>query len=307
MEHKKEDTQETLNLFHHEIKNLREIVDKIKPLSGEIPVLKDIDIYGETVPLNGIVGGDHIVYVDFNQRYDLNTRIKEAVKEGKSIIADKLRENKTRAGIMIADVSGHNITDAIMAAMLHQAFLIGVLYELNQYGEITTELFENINTRFFNSSSLKKFITLIYGEISEKGKFKFLSAGHAPPALFSNRYNRLVKISSNQLISVQPIGTLPSKDDIDATRNLSRLGYKKRYNINEINLMDKGDILTLYTDGLSDHVNHRNESFFPERFEQKLKEVKHLSSQEIFRKIIDDIRDFGSPSDDISMVIIKKV
>ena len=42
-----------------------------------IPELKGIDIYGETIPLDGLIGGDHIIYVDFKKRYDLEARIQK--------------------------------------------------------------------------------------------------------------------------------------------------------------------------------------------------------------------------------------
>ena len=61
--------------------------------------------------------------------------------------------------------------------MLHQAFLLGAIYEMDYYGNITPKLFENLNTRFYNSSSLSKFITMIYGEISRDGHFNFYRPG----------------------------------------------------------------------------------------------------------------------------------
>ena len=45
------------------------------------------------------------------------------------------------------DVSGHRVTDAFMAAMLHQAFLLGAIYELDMFGQVTRRLFENLNTQ----------------------------------------------------------------------------------------------------------------------------------------------------------------
>ena len=94
-------------------------------------------------------GGDHIIYIDFNQRYDMPRRIAEAEAEGREHVAEHLRECCHRAGILLADVSGHKATDALIAAMMHQAFLLGAYYELDRYGEITTKLFEHLNQRFY--------------------------------------------------------------------------------------------------------------------------------------------------------------
>ena len=53
---------------------------------------------------------------------------------------------------------------------------------------------------------------------------------------------------------------LPSGTDPDETEESSLLGYKKRYEVNEINLLNFGDTLLLLTDGLMEHDEGR---FFP--------------------------------------------
>ncbi len=124
-----------------------------------------------------LVGGDHIIYIDFNRRYDLPRRIHEAKAAGQRQVAERLEECRHRAGILLADVSGHRNTDALIAAMLHQAFLLGAYYELDRFGEITTKLFEHINQRFYQTTNVRKYLTMIYGEISQEGRFRFISAG----------------------------------------------------------------------------------------------------------------------------------
>lgn len=309
MEKKKEPTDiyKTLNFLKHEIENFGDITKKLKPSSGEIPSIDGIDIYGETTPLNGVAGGDHIIYVDFNKRYDLDHRILEAQNENRPEVVEKLILNKHRGGILVADAAGHNITDALMVAMLHQAFLTGLQYELKQNGEVTLELFEILNSRFFNSSSLTKFITLIYGEISDRGKFRFISAGHPLPIVFSHRYDRLVKICFDRMFRFPPIGTLPSKEDLDHERNFSRLGYKRKYSVHEINLMGTGDILLLYSDGFSEHRTDNETLYFSSRLEKILNQIKDGSAKEIYFNLKEDLFQFAKPRDDISIVVVKKI
>ena len=139
---------------------------------------------GKIYPLNGRLGGDHIVFVDFNRRYNLDRRIETAIQNGRGDLAQRLDECRSRIGILLADSAGHDTTDALLTAMLHQAFLTGVLYELETEGHVTPKLFEVLNTRFANSSSVNKFITMIYGEISNDGAFRFISAGHPASSLF---------------------------------------------------------------------------------------------------------------------------
>jgi serine phosphatase RsbU (regulator of sigma subunit) len=275
------------------------------PLPGEIPSLDGIDVYGGTIPLNGVGGGDHILYVDFKKRYDLTARIKQAIAAGRPEIVANLENCKTKAGIALMDVSGHHATDMLLAAMLHQAFLLGSLYELEMFGHITRRLFENLNTRFYQSSSRSKFVTMIYGEIGVDTTFRFLSAAHPPPVVFSSYHERFMEVSQELCTSFPPIGTLPSNDVVDRRMTHSTLGFKERYQLNEWTLMGMGDILLLYTDGLLEHTRG-NEGYFPHHLEQVLREVKHNPARTIFDSIKMSVLDFAPPSDDISIVVIKR-
>ena len=299
------DVEQSLARLSGELQNFQDIAKHIKPPSGEIPVLNGIDIYGETIPLKGLIGGDHIIYVDFKKRYDLEARIRHAEKEGRKRVAANLRRCQRMAGIALVDVSGHQITDAMLAGMLHEAFLLGAIYELDQFGTITEKLFENLNTRIYNSSSVSKFLTMIYGEISEDDTFKFLSAAHPMPIVFSNTKDRIMDISEDLFVNFPPIGTLPSQEDIDRQAIQSVLGFKKKYEINEWTLMGPGDILLLYTDGLTDH-RRGDDDYYPDRLSSALRRVKGLPAQGIFEAIREDLLDFGEPLDDISLVVIKR-
>jgi len=288
-----------------EIENFVHVLRLIRPPRLELRH-GAVEIYGDSVFLNGAAGGDHIIYVDFDRRYDLERRIRAANEAGDRTVAATLAENRERLGILVGDVSGHQITDGLAAAMLHQAFLTGVLYELDRYGEVTTRLFENLNTRFYRSLSFEKYITLIYGEISEAGQFRFLSAGSPPPFVFSAEYDRFVSISPDRLVSFSPLGLLPSEDDVDASRILRPLGYKPRYTVNEVNLLGDGDILVLHTDGLDEHTREDGRAFAPDELEAVLRESKHRSAHEIYEAVRERALSFAPLEDDMTVVIIKK-
>lgn len=295
-----------LELLQSELRNFQDIAKNIVPLPGEVPSLEGIEVYGGTIPLNGTVGGDHIIYVDFKKRFDLQARIRQAAAEGRAEVVKSLEQCRRKAGIAIMDVAGHHATDGLLAAMLHQAFLLGAIYELDMFGHITKRLFENLNTRFHHSSSLNKFVTMIYGEISEDTTFRFLSAAHPPPVVFSNQEDRFMEVSADFCTSFPPIGTLPSPDDIDRNTNTRTvLGFKDRYQLNEWKLMGTGDILLLYTDGLLEHANG-DSAYFPTHLQEKVREVKHQSAREIFDAVKVHLLAFAERTDDISFVIIKR-
>lgn len=296
---------DTLRTLLEELGNFQDIARYLIPLAGEVPKLRGFDIWGRTLALNGAVGGDHLIYVDFKQRFDLDARIARAIEQQQPAIAENLRRSQRAAGIAVVDVSGHRMTDALLAAMFHQAFLLGATYELDTFGTLTRRLFEHLNTRFYQSSGAHKFISLIYGEISEDARFRFISAAHPFPSVFSRRHDRFMDVAPELQVSCPPLGMQPSLHVIDRNRlGDSFLGFKDHYEINEWRLMGSGDILLLHTDGLTEHTRG-GEPYFPARLEQAVRAVKDQSAREIVNAVFNDLVDFSAPADDISLVAIK--
>ena len=301
------DRAATLRTLLDELGNFRDIAAHLIPLPGELPRVQGFDVSGRTLALNGSVGGDHITYVDFKQRFDLEARIRRAQEANQPAVVENLRRCQRAAGIAVVDVAGHRMTDALLAAMFHQAFLLGATYELEMSGMITQRLFEHLNSRFYQSSGTHKFITLIYGEISEDARFRFVSAAHPFPAVFSRRNDRFMEVGPDRCLSYPPLGMQPSLNAIDRQRMpASLLGFKDRYEVNEWWLMGEGDILVLHTDGLSEH-GRGGEPYFPGRLENVVRRHKDRSAAQIVEAIAEDLRQFAPPADDISLVIIKRL
>jgi serine phosphatase RsbU (regulator of sigma subunit) len=286
-----------------ELRNFHDVVRFLRPSPGDVPRIAGLDLACLSLPLHDVVGGDHLAWIDFDRRYDLDSRIAEAERQGRAEVSRNLRRLRQRAGVLVADASGHRVTDALVAAMLHQAFLLGVNYELDLFGEVTTHLFDNLNTRFYQTTAVNKFFTMIYGEISEGGKLRFLSAGHPPPAVFSREFGRFMKISEDRLIALPPVGLQPSVADPDRRRHRALHGYTRRYEVNEINLLAAGDVLLLHTDGLSEHADG---TFFPARVEPLLATCGGASAEEIAKRLRRALLDEAPAHDDITVVVLKK-
>jgi serine phosphatase RsbU (regulator of sigma subunit) len=297
-----ENAQDPLKQLTSELANFEEITKSLLPRPGDEPQLRGIDIWGGTLALNGVGGGDHLIYVDFKQCFDLRARIEQ---EERPEVIDNLERCEKTTGIALIDVAGHRATDAVLSAMLHQAFLLGAIYELDMFGQITRRLFEHLNTQFYKSSGAHKFVSLIYGEISEDARFRFLSAAQPFPLVFSNRHNRFMEVGPDRCVSFPPLGMMPSLYGIDRNTTGSLLGFKDHYQINEWMLMGEGDILLMHTDGLVDHENE-SESYVPSRLEKTLRDAKRRTAPEIFEAITNDLLAFGPATDDISLVVIKR-
>src|SRR6266852_1316001 len=59
--------------------------ERLMPVEGAIPHLPGIEMYGDSIPA-GTVGGDLFEYINFQQRYDIDTRIEQALKLSKEFL-----------------------------------------------------------------------------------------------------------------------------------------------------------------------------------------------------------------------------
>lgn len=288
-----------------EIENFKDILKFLPPSAGDIPHLSGFDIAGLSRPLSGSFGGDHMIFVDFKSRFDLDRRIAHALGEGRTDVARRLEACRSRAGILLADVAGHRLTDALVAAMLHQAFLIGASYELELFGEVTTHLLAQVNARFQESTSIRKLIALIYGEMSSAGRFRYISAGHVPPIVYSHEYRRLMPLGADRTVSEALIGFRSARPEAGLRKpdgGAATLGVASV--VNEIDVVMRGDIVLLATDGLTEHAGGR---FVAERLAKCLDDARDLPAPEICRAVERALLDCAPPDDDVSLIVVKRI
>jgi serine phosphatase RsbU (regulator of sigma subunit) len=298
------DFERRLGELEEELSNFKEIMGHVRSAPSQLR-MRHVDVSGQTFPLTDEDGGDHIIFVDFSERYDLDRLIQGAQRAGEADRVERLRETRNRIGVLLADASGHSTTDALLTAMLHQAFLTGVLYELEMNGHVTPKLFEILNTRFHRSSAVTKYLTMIYGEISDAGRFKFISAGHPKPMIFSAEFDAFVEIDPSRLTTFFPVGMFPTETDVEELLEETPPVFKKNYTVNEVNLMAPGDILILMTDGVVEHSNGE-ESFTPGPLQDVVRRTKGDSAREMVEAIRGAMEDFADPEDDASLVVIKR-
>jgi len=106
-----------------------------------------------------------------------------------------------------------------------------------------------------------------------------------------------VKEDSNELTTLQPTGPVlgPSPS--------------AKFGINSINF-SLNDVLLIYSDGVTDSMNDKSESFGEERLSNLLIKNKHLSPKEIVYSIFDELIKYsknGEYSDDKTLVVVKRM
>src|SRR5260370_35534132 len=71
---------------------------RMMPVEGVIPHLPGIEMYGDSIPA-GMVGGDLFEYVNFQQRYDIDGRIRNALKLSEEFLESPLPRRRPRNSV----------------------------------------------------------------------------------------------------------------------------------------------------------------------------------------------------------------
>jgi serine phosphatase RsbU (regulator of sigma subunit) len=188
-------------------------------------------------------------------------------------------------GIAICDVAGKGIPAAILMA----SFRASMLAEIRNQFTLRTVI-AKVNGLLTESTDQGKFVTAFYGLLDTKNSvFTFVNAGHNPPIL-----RRSDGSIEPLLEGGLALGILPDS----------------RYEERPVSLRP-GDILLLYTDGVSEAADASGEQFGTDRLEELLAELKDRGARQIVDAVLDRvIRFVGGPgelSDDLTVVCLKRL
>ncbi len=194
-------------------------------------------------------------------------------------------DDKDRLGVVIGDAASKGLSAAAQALYVSGALRMGVEYQTKM-----STLISRINRLVNKTFTIEHFISLVYLELStmQKGLVVYLNAGHNNPLLLRGSTNEVELLPATG----QLIGPFPSE----------------RYNT-EFTIMNRGDILLLYTDGVSDATNDKREMYGEKRLVGKLRELKGRTPREICQLIIEDVQTHNRLvefSDDKTVVVIKR-
>jgi len=149
----------------------------------------------------------------------------------------------------------------------------------------------------FVSDDMRKgmFVTMFYIILDSRNRvINYASAGHNPMILFRSSAKQTYYLNPSGF----PVGIqLP---DIKL--------FDQKIQTDSIRLMED-DILVLYTDGITEAMNHKRELYREERFLQSIRDNGHLDVAEFVKSIKDDLKNYtgGAPqNDDITFVAIKE-
>lgn len=197
----------------------------------------------------------------------------------------KIDENKL--AVIVGDVSGKGTS-----AAFHMSQMKGIFQSLVQMNLSAREFIIKANNALSECLDRTSFITITYFIIDwQKKSFEFSRAGHCPTLYYNAKEKRVSFLEDNGL----GLGILRD-EQFDQFVDANEMKYQS------------GDILFLYTDGITEAKNKNNEEFGYERLKQFLEKQAFYSAEYIREEILKTLYDFCESSnldDDITTVIIK--
>ena len=195
---------------------------------------------------------------------------------------DFLNLGQQRLGFVIGDVSGKGIAAALLMANL-QANLRSQCATAVDHPEL---LLRSVNRLFYENTGDSAYSSLFFAEYDEEAvRLRYANCGHLS-GLLLRRDNRLEQLDSTGTL----LGLFPDWD----------------CSVRECGVFP-GDLLALYTDGVSEALNAAGEEFGELRLLEGLRRHRELPCQTLLTTILDDVRQFGSDEqhDDITLIIAK--
>ncbi len=183
----------------------------------------------------------------------------------------------------ITDVSGKGVGAGMIASGVHAGvrLLAGSVRDLS-------ELAGHINIYLSGATADNRFATFAMVRISPEGAVRVVNAGHLP-VLIRRSDGSVDEIASSGL----PLGILKAASYTESTTR-----------------MDRGDLLVLYTDGITEAEDPDEEEFGVERLVELVASLTEVTADEACAKILEAVDDHtqGAPlQDDATLLIVERL
>jgi hypothetical protein len=198
-------------------------------------------------------------------------------------LVDYLPLDDQRYGLALGDVAGKGLPAALLMAKL-QSTLRALAADENSLAELG----QKMNRILYRDGLPNRFATLVYLDLgAHSGDVRVLNAGHPPPLVL--RGTTLEELPNGAMA----LGMLP-----DAIFSEQR-----------VNLAD-GDVLIVFSDGVTEAMNANDEFFGDERLRARLPALARLAAQGIGTGVVAAVDEFVGdrrPHDDLSLVVLRRV
>jgi len=187
-----------------------------------------------------------------------------------------------RLGIVLADIAGKGISGALLMANLQANLRSQYALALDDL----PRLLQSVNRLFRENTPEDRYATLFFADYADAGRaLRYVNCGHNPPLLLrvNGKLERLVATAT-------VLGIFPEWECEVVETTLA-----------------PGDLLVMYTDGVSEAPNAAGEEFGEKRLLESIRAHNHAGADAMRTGITAAVQQFssGSQADDITLVVAR--
>jgi serine phosphatase RsbU (regulator of sigma subunit)/predicted enzyme related to lactoylglutathione lyase len=197
---------------------------------------------------------------------------------------DFLDLGRDRVALVVGDIAGKGIAAALLMANLQANLRSQVAIAL----QAPKRFLALVNRMLFENTTPSAYATLFFAEYDDRSRrLRYANCGHLC-ALILHSDGKMERLDSN-------CSVMGLFDDWECSIGKCQLAA--------------GDILALYTDGVTESFNENEEEFGEERLIEALRRHKRLPAHEMVKAIVNEVQTFTCPErgqyDDITVIVAK--
>jgi serine phosphatase RsbU (regulator of sigma subunit) len=195
---------------------------------------------------------------------------------------DFLDLGQARVSMVLGDIAGKGMAAALLMANL-QANLRSLCATAAEQPE---HLLQSVNRLFYENTADNAYATLFYSEFDDRTcRLRYANCGHLPGLI------------------VQSDGTVKR---LSSTATVLGLFPEWQCHTSEFQLCP-GDLFTIFTDGITEAVNHRDEEFGEDRLLDVMRRTRDLSPSHIVSAVFEEVQRFSGNQqrDDVTLIVAR--
>ncbi len=195
---------------------------------------------------------------------------------------DFLDLGQARLGLVIGDIAGKGIAAALLMANLQANLRSQCAIAVEQ----PEELLRSVNRLFYENTADNAFATLFYSEFNDSTcRLRYANCGHLP-GLVLRADGGVERLNSTAPV----LGLFEDWECPTAELQLS-----------------SGDLFAIYTDGITEAFNHRDEEFGEERLIETLRRCRDRSTTDVIAAVLEEVSRFSphGQRDDVTLIVAR--
>ncbi|MBL8061831.1 MAG: PP2C family protein-serine/threonine phosphatase [Anaerolineales bacterium] len=188
-------------------------------------------------------------------------------------------------GFVMADVSGHGVSAGMLMSSLQTAF-----QTLVPEADSPLSVLERINRLYIHNIRVTTFVTIFLGQYNPRTRtMSYANAGHSSAYLY--------RMATDEEIWLRPTGPA--------------IGLMERFLLRREDVqLEPGDILLLYTDGITEAADRQGVLWGEDRLAEIIRQNAKATAEQLIQIIMKAVKEHtnGSPlADDVTLIISKSV